>query len=241
LLAKLAGARGHFVFEGTPEQVADLMESGSPSSGRRASNLMPPVLPENARRVHCRVVPILQKRGLFRTEYEGETLRSHLGLARPGGANGYLIDASFEKDSPMRLQRRRFLHLVTAAFALAGAATHRKCAKLSNRPVRVVVPYAPGGPTDVVTRLLAQKISDRTGKQFFVENVGGAAAYRHGPRRQDGAGRIHAADGQSQLRGQSDVVARRALPVREGLRPGLARGSHHAGDLRCTLPCRRGH
>jgi tripartite-type tricarboxylate transporter receptor subunit TctC len=42
-----------------------------------------------------------------------------------------------------------------------------------DRPVRVVVPYAPGGPTDVITRLIAQKLSDRSGKQFFVENIGG--------------------------------------------------------------------
>ena len=42
-----------------------------------------------------------------------------------------------------------------------------------DRPVRVVVPYAPGGPTDVVTRLIAQKLSERSGKQFFVENIGG--------------------------------------------------------------------
>jgi len=42
-----------------------------------------------------------------------------------------------------------------------------------NRPVRIVVPFAPGGPTDVITRLLAQKLSDRSGKQFYVENIGG--------------------------------------------------------------------
>jgi tripartite-type tricarboxylate transporter receptor subunit TctC len=37
----------------------------------------------------------------------------------------------------------------------------------------MIVPYAPGGPTDVITRLLAQKLSERVGKQFFVENIGG--------------------------------------------------------------------
>jgi len=39
--------------------------------------------------------------------------------------------------------------------------------------VRVIVPYAPGGPTDAITRLLAQKLSERGGKQFYVENMGG--------------------------------------------------------------------
>jgi len=42
-----------------------------------------------------------------------------------------------------------------------------------DRPVRMIVPYAPGGPTDVITRLLAQKLAEHLGKQFFVENVGG--------------------------------------------------------------------
>ena len=39
--------------------------------------------------------------------------------------------------------------------------------------MRVIVPYAPGGPTDAITRLLAQKLSERGGKQFYVENMGG--------------------------------------------------------------------
>ena len=42
-----------------------------------------------------------------------------------------------------------------------------------DRPVRMIVPYAPGGPTDVITRLLAKKLAEHLGKQFFVENVGG--------------------------------------------------------------------
>jgi tripartite-type tricarboxylate transporter receptor subunit TctC len=43
-----------------------------------------------------------------------------------------------------------------------------------NRPVRVVVGFPPGGPTDVIARLVAQKLSDSLGQQFFVENIGGA-------------------------------------------------------------------
>ena len=43
-----------------------------------------------------------------------------------------------------------------------------------SRPVRLIVPFAPGGPTDVFARLIAQKMAEQTGKQFYVENVGGA-------------------------------------------------------------------
>ena len=71
----------------------------------------------------------------------------------------------------MRLPRRRFLCLAVATAAaaprIASAQTY------PDRPVRMVVPYAPGGPTDVITRLVAQKLSDDVGKQFFVENMGG--------------------------------------------------------------------
>jgi alkanesulfonate monooxygenase SsuD/methylene tetrahydromethanopterin reductase-like flavin-dependent oxidoreductase (luciferase family) len=83
LLAKLAGARGHFVFEGSPEQVADLMEDWIGDGVADGFNLMPPVLPEMLDVFIAQVIPILQHRGLFRTQYEGETLRSHFGLARP--------------------------------------------------------------------------------------------------------------------------------------------------------------
>jgi len=83
LLAKLAGARGHFTFEGTPEQVADLMEDWVKDGVADGFNLMPPVLPEMLDVFIAEVVPLLQRRGLFRTAYEGTTLRSHFGLSRP--------------------------------------------------------------------------------------------------------------------------------------------------------------
>jgi FMN-dependent oxidoreductase (nitrilotriacetate monooxygenase family) len=83
LLAKLAGARGHFTFEGTPEQVADLMQDWLDEGVADGFNLMPPVLPEMLDVFVAEVVPILQKRSLFRTAYTGETLRAHFGLSRP--------------------------------------------------------------------------------------------------------------------------------------------------------------
>jgi tripartite-type tricarboxylate transporter receptor subunit TctC len=71
----------------------------------------------------------------------------------------------------MRFARRRFLQLAMAAGA--GAPRIAWAQNYPDRPVRMIVPYAPGGPTDVVTRLLAQKLSEQVGKQFFVENMGG--------------------------------------------------------------------
>jgi FMN-dependent oxidoreductase (nitrilotriacetate monooxygenase family) len=88
LLAKLAGARGHFTFEGTPEQVADLMQDWFADGVADGFNLMPPVLPEMLDVFIAEVVPLLQKRGLFRTAYDGDTLRSHFGLTRPSAAIG---------------------------------------------------------------------------------------------------------------------------------------------------------
>jgi alkanesulfonate monooxygenase SsuD/methylene tetrahydromethanopterin reductase-like flavin-dependent oxidoreductase (luciferase family) len=83
LLSKLAGARGHFTFAGTPEQVAALIEDWFADGAADGFNLMPPLLPTMLDTFVDEVIPILQRRGLFRTDYEGETLRDHYGLARP--------------------------------------------------------------------------------------------------------------------------------------------------------------
>jgi alkanesulfonate monooxygenase SsuD/methylene tetrahydromethanopterin reductase-like flavin-dependent oxidoreductase (luciferase family) len=83
LLDYLAGARGHFVTAGTPEQIADLIEDWFHDGAADGFNLMPPVLPSMLDIFVAEVIPLLQKRGLFRTSYEGGTLREHLGLQRP--------------------------------------------------------------------------------------------------------------------------------------------------------------
>src|SRR6185503_10531032 len=82
LLAYLAGARGHYTTAGTPEQIADLMESWFAEGAADGFNVMPPVLPTMLDTFVAEVIPLLRKRGLFRTEYEGETLRDHYGLDR---------------------------------------------------------------------------------------------------------------------------------------------------------------
>lgn len=83
LLGRLAGARGHFVMAGTPEQVADVMEDWIDSGAADGFNLMPPILPLMLDAFIEEVVPILRRRGRFRSEYSGTTLRDHYGLSRP--------------------------------------------------------------------------------------------------------------------------------------------------------------
>ena len=83
LLSYLAGARGHFVTAGAPDQIADLMEDWFCDGAADGFNLMPPVLPWMLEVFVAEVVPLLQRRGLFRTEYSGDTLRSQYGLPRP--------------------------------------------------------------------------------------------------------------------------------------------------------------
>ena len=83
LLGYLAGARGHFVTAGTPEQMADLIEDWFTDSAADGFNIMPPLLPAQLDAFSAEVIPILQRRGLFRTEYAGTMLREHYGLPWP--------------------------------------------------------------------------------------------------------------------------------------------------------------
>jgi alkanesulfonate monooxygenase SsuD/methylene tetrahydromethanopterin reductase-like flavin-dependent oxidoreductase (luciferase family) len=86
LLGYLAGARGHYVMAGTPEQVADFIEDWFNDGAADGFNMMPPVLPAQFDTFAAEVVPLLQKRGLFRTAYTGTTLRDHYGLPWPKSA-----------------------------------------------------------------------------------------------------------------------------------------------------------
>src|SRR3984893_3759330 len=74
----------------------------------------------------------------------------------------------------MKLPRRRLLHLAAGVAAFPAISRVARAQAYPARPVRVIVPYAPGGPTDVCARLIAQKLSEQLGKQFYVENVPGA-------------------------------------------------------------------
>jgi len=74
----------------------------------------------------------------------------------------------------MTLHRRNVLQLAGAAAAAIAAPTIVRAQAWPARAVRVIVPFTPGGPTDLFARLIAPKLSDQFGQQFYVENVGGA-------------------------------------------------------------------
>jgi FMN-dependent oxidoreductase (nitrilotriacetate monooxygenase family) len=83
LALRVAAGRGHHIVLGTPVDVADRMQEWFETRAADGFNVMPPFFPEGLEDFTQLVVPILQERGLFRTDYTGSTLRDHLGVARP--------------------------------------------------------------------------------------------------------------------------------------------------------------
>jgi alkanesulfonate monooxygenase len=83
-LAQRVGSYGGLAFVGTPQTIADDMEQWLIEEGSDGFNVMFPFVPEGLNDFVDKVVPELQRRGIFRKEYEGKTLRENLGLARPG-------------------------------------------------------------------------------------------------------------------------------------------------------------
>ena len=75
----------------------------------------------------------------------------------------------------MKLPRRQFLHLAAGAAALTPPRTG-SAQTYPSRPVRWIVPYPPGGATDIPARLIGQYLSERLGQQFVIENRSGAGA-----------------------------------------------------------------
>jgi tripartite-type tricarboxylate transporter receptor subunit TctC len=73
----------------------------------------------------------------------------------------------------MGLPRRRFLQLASAAAALPTLAQSARAQAYPTRPVRLIVGFAPGGPTDVFARVIAQKLGENLGRQFYVDNITG--------------------------------------------------------------------
>ncbi|MDY0872065.1 LLM class flavin-dependent oxidoreductase [Dongia rigui] len=83
LYLRIAGARGHWQLVGTPVQIADALEERFLNGGADGFNVMPPTVPGGLTDFIELVLPELRRRGLFRSEYEGRTLRENLGLPFP--------------------------------------------------------------------------------------------------------------------------------------------------------------
>ncbi len=82
-LAQRYGGYAGLAFVGTPETIADEMAQWLTARGSDGFNIVFPYLPQGLDDVVDRLVPELQRRGIFRRDYEGATLREHLGLSRP--------------------------------------------------------------------------------------------------------------------------------------------------------------
>jgi tripartite-type tricarboxylate transporter receptor subunit TctC len=76
----------------------------------------------------------------------------------------------------MKLPRRQFLHLASGAAALPVVSRIVRAQAYPSRPVRIVVPFAPGGATDIIARLMGQWLSERLGQQFVIDNRPGGGS-----------------------------------------------------------------
>jgi alkanesulfonate monooxygenase len=83
LYKRVATARGHRVALGTAADIADALEEWYRGGAADGFNIMPQVFPAGVNEFCDLVIPELQRRGLFRTKYEGRTLRENVGLPRP--------------------------------------------------------------------------------------------------------------------------------------------------------------
>src|SRR6476659_6720590 len=76
----------------------------------------------------------------------------------------------------MKLPRRQFLHLAAGAAALPAMSRIARAQAYPARPVRLIVGFPAGGPTDITARLIGQWLSERLGQQFVIDNRPGAAS-----------------------------------------------------------------
>ncbi|SFL21336.1 FMN-dependent oxidoreductase, nitrilotriacetate monooxygenase family [Paenibacillus sp. 1_12] len=93
-ISRSAGGHGHITHTGSVLQIADFIEKWFREGGADGFNILPPIFPTGLDAFVDKVIPELQNRGIFRTAYEGRTLRENLGLARPDNQHKQIWAAS---------------------------------------------------------------------------------------------------------------------------------------------------
>src|SRR5271169_1104260 len=76
----------------------------------------------------------------------------------------------------MKLPRRSFLHLAAGAAAVPAVSRVARAQDYPTRPVHLLVGFPPGGPADIIARLMGQWLSERLGQQFVIENQPGSGS-----------------------------------------------------------------
>ena len=104
---------------------------------------------------------------------------------------------------------RAILAAVAVLAGVAASPAQTPPANYPNKPVKIIVPFAPAGPTDVVARLIATKLSERSGRQFYIENVTGAGG--NTGMGQAARGRLHHPVRVIELRGQPQPLSENSL------------------------------
>src|SRR5262249_46399840 len=84
--------------------------------------------------------------------------------------------AATKRACPHHLGPHHILYVAVALVASLATVPAARAQTYPDRAVRVIVPTAPGGPTDIIARLISSKLSDQLGKQFFIENIGGGGS-----------------------------------------------------------------
>lgn len=94
LLGKLGGGRGHRTIAGTAQEIADDLIAWVDAGAADGFNVMPPYLPGGLEDFVDQVVPILQERGRFRSDYTASTLRGHYGIELPAHRVGVVATSA---------------------------------------------------------------------------------------------------------------------------------------------------
>jgi tripartite-type tricarboxylate transporter receptor subunit TctC len=104
----------------------------------------------------------------------GENSKNQFNTWSVHAADCVALSGGREKGHVMKLSRRQFLHLAASAAALPAGSRVARAQTYPSRPVTMVVPFPPGGSTDVIGRLLAERMRAALGQPIIVENVAGA-------------------------------------------------------------------